>query len=63
MTRWGRIRGRPDPRRGGARGPFPVREDTTLKQKQRVRQLTADISTLDEWLKAARSNLRFQDAA
>jgi hypothetical protein len=34
-------------------------ENTTLKQ--RVRQLTADDRTLDERLKAARSNLRFQD--
>ena len=34
-------------------------ENTTLKQ--RVRQLTADNRTLDERLKAARSNLRFQD--
>jgi hypothetical protein len=34
-------------------------ENTTLKQ--RIRQLTADNRTLDEWLKAARSNLRFQD--
>ncbi len=29
--------------------------------KQRVRQLTTDNRTLDERLKAARSNLRFQD--
>jgi hypothetical protein len=34
-------------------------ENTTLKQ--RVRQLIADDRTLDERLKAARSNLRFQD--
>ena len=34
-------------------------ENTTLKR--RVRQLTADIRTLDERLKASRSNLRFQD--
>ncbi len=34
-------------------------ENTTLKQ--RVRQLTADHRSLDERLKAARSNLRFQD--
>lgn len=34
-------------------------ENTTLKQ--RVRQLTTDNRTLEEWLKAARSNLRFQD--
>ncbi len=33
-------------------------ENTTLK---RVRQLTADNRTLDERLKAARSNVRFQD--
>ncbi|UYB37773.1 hypothetical protein SLV14_000033 [Streptomyces sp. Je 1-4] len=32
--------------------------NTTLKQ--RVRQLTTDNRTLDERLKAARSNLRFQ---
>ncbi|WP_241779625.1 hypothetical protein [Streptomyces natalensis] len=36
-----------------------VAEHTALKQ--RVRQLTADNRTLDERLKAARSNLRFQD--
>jgi transcription elongation GreA/GreB family factor len=29
--------------------------------KQRVRQLTTDNRTLDERLKAARTNLRFQD--
>lgn len=29
--------------------------------KQRVRQLTTDNRTLDDRLKAARSNLRFQD--
>jgi hypothetical protein len=34
-------------------------ENTALKQ--RVRQLTADNRNLDERLKAARSNLRFQD--
>ncbi|WP_405605582.1 DUF6262 family protein [Streptomyces sp. NBC_01410] len=34
-------------------------ENTT--HKQRIRQLTADNHTLDERLKAARSNLRFQD--
>ncbi|MDX3184828.1 hypothetical protein PV334_26695, partial [Streptomyces sp. ME02-7008A-1] len=34
-------------------------ENTNLKQ--RVRQLTTDTRTLDERLKAARSNLRFQD--
>jgi chromosome segregation ATPase len=34
-------------------------ENTTLKQ--RVRQLSADNRALDERLKAARSNLRFQD--
>ncbi|MCY1649430.1 hypothetical protein OG337_00345 [[Kitasatospora] papulosa] len=34
-------------------------ENTTLKQ--RVRRLTADNRALDERLKAARSNLRFQD--
>ncbi|WBO68857.1 hypothetical protein [Streptomyces camelliae] len=34
-------------------------ENTTLKQW--VRQLTADNHTLDERLKAARSNLRFHD--
>jgi chromosome segregation ATPase len=34
-------------------------ENTTLKQH--VRQLTADNRALDERLKAARSNLRFQD--
>ncbi|MEU8782643.1 hypothetical protein [Streptomyces sp. NPDC048637] len=34
-------------------------ENSTLKQW--VRQLTADNRTLDERLKAARSNLRFQD--
>ncbi len=34
-------------------------ENTALKQ--RVRHLTADKRTLDERLKAARSNLRFQD--
>jgi hypothetical protein len=34
-------------------------ENTTLKQ--RVRHLTADTRALDERLKAARSNLRFQD--
>jgi polyhydroxyalkanoate synthesis regulator phasin len=34
-------------------------ENTTLKQ--RVRQLTADNRILDERLKAARSNMRFQD--
>ena len=34
-------------------------ENTDLKQ--RVRQLTADNRTIDERLKAARSNLRFQD--
>jgi hypothetical protein len=39
-------------RRGAAR-------HATLKQ--RVRQLTTDNRTLDERLKAARSNLRFQD--
>lgn len=33
--------------------------NTTLKQ--RVRQLTADTRTLDDRLKAARSNLRLQD--
>ncbi|WP_371478528.1 DUF6262 family protein [Kitasatospora sp. NBC_00315] len=36
-----------------------VTENTTLKQ--RVRQLTADNRSFDERLKAARSNLRFQD--
>ncbi|MFJ9683736.1 hypothetical protein ACIRP2_37820 [Streptomyces sp. NPDC101194] len=43
------------------RGSHPTDhpENTTLKQ--RVRQLTADNRTLDERLKAARSNLRFQD--
>ncbi|MER5522473.1 DUF6262 family protein [Streptomyces sp. NPDC002763] len=35
-------------------------ENATVKQ--RVRRLTADNRTLDERLKAARSNLRFQDA-
>ncbi|MFF1679450.1 hypothetical protein ACFVYG_25885 [Streptomyces sp. NPDC058256] len=34
-------------------------ENTTLKQ--RVRRLTADNRTFDERLKAARSNLGFQD--
>lgn len=34
-------------------------ENTTFKQ--RVRRLTTDNRTLDELLKAARSNLRFQD--
>ncbi|MFJ4836375.1 hypothetical protein ACIP79_41760 [Streptomyces sp. NPDC088747] len=34
-------------------------ENSSLKQ--RVRQLTADSRTFDERLKAARSNLRFQD--
>jgi small-conductance mechanosensitive channel len=34
-------------------------ENTNLKQ--RVRQLTADNRSFDERLKAARSNLRFQD--
>jgi len=34
-------------------------ENTALKQ--RVRQCTADNRNLDERLKAARSNLRFQD--
>ncbi|MFG2730364.1 hypothetical protein [Streptomyces canus] len=34
-------------------------ENTTLKQ--RVHQLTADNRTIEERLKAARSNLRFQD--
>ncbi|WP_405539573.1 hypothetical protein OG787_46505 [Streptomyces sp. NBC_00075] len=34
-------------------------QNTTLKQ--RVRQLTADNRSFDERLKAARSNLRFQD--
>jgi hypothetical protein len=34
-------------------------ENTALKQ--RVRQLTADTRNLDERLKAARSNLRFQE--
>jgi hypothetical protein len=38
--------------------PADHRENTTLKQ--RVRQLTEN-RTLDERLKAARSNLRFQD--
>ncbi|MGW6692031.1 hypothetical protein [Streptomyces sp. NPDC054961] len=42
----------------GIPGP-PESENTTLKQ--RVRQLTTDNRTLDERLKAARSNLRFQD--
>ncbi|MER6100840.1 hypothetical protein ABT115_00480 [Streptomyces sp. NPDC001832] len=39
--------------------PADHHENTALKQ--RVRQLTADNRTLDEQIKAARSNLRFQD--
>ncbi|MFJ3197881.1 hypothetical protein ACIPJQ_35265 [Streptomyces griseoviridis] len=34
---------------------------TEHRTQQRVRQLTADNRTLDEQLKAARPNLRFQD--
>ncbi|MGW7486630.1 hypothetical protein [Streptomyces sp. NPDC054786] len=42
-----------------ANGPDLQGENTTLRQ--RLRRVTADIRTLDEQLKVARSNLRFQD--
>ena len=48
------------------RSSTPMRTRKPLSARRsarqpRVRQLTADNSTLDERLKAARSNLRFQD--
>jgi hypothetical protein len=46
---------------GTCRGIEGVLGAVYLSVAQRVRQLTADNRTLDERLKAARSNLRFQD--
>ncbi|MET8454680.1 hypothetical protein [Streptomyces sp. NPDC005209] len=45
----------------GALGNVFAIQRITAENKQRVRQLTTDNRTLEERLKAARSNLRFQD--
>ncbi|MEV0038242.1 hypothetical protein [Streptomyces sp. NPDC050804] len=48
----------PEPRTAAA---LAARRRKTEAALERVRQLTTDNRTLDERLKAARSNLRFQD--
>lgn len=51
----------PRPRSRVDRGGHPAHHHRNTTLKQRVRLLTTDNRTLDERLKAARSNLRFQD--